>query len=276
MELHSTDSIQEAIGRGVISRTTIHQWQLSVVQKLVFDDQSIYAYKANLPPSVENDFYRRSNTDLLPEHIQLPQVASTQGLLLKWIHFPAISDLTLEQIDLCSLCELVVDRLGSMSGSLPFHTDISSRVRWEDYISRMLARFETYFLRNQNGSVPRSATRYISSFADNKKILEILCKSTRLIHGDLKSDQIFVSSGNIKVIDWQRPVVGPASLDLASLLISLGIDPSGKVSPEILQVHWILFTGWILEAWMDHFDQTTGTMERWLLLGLSKLKQAAL
>ena len=144
MELHSTDSIQEAIGRGVISRTTIHQWQLSVVQKLVFDDQSIYAYKANLPPSVENEFYRRSNTDLLPEHIQLPQVASTQGLLLKWIHFPAISDLTLEQIDLCSLCELVVDRLGSISGSLPFHTDISSRVRWEDYISRMLARFETY------------------------------------------------------------------------------------------------------------------------------------
>ena len=56
-----------------------------------------------------------------------------------------------------------------------------------------------------------------------------------------------------RVIDWQRPVLGPADVDLASLLQCAGRDPGEAVAGPVVGIAWFLRLQWAIEGQVDLF-----------------------
>jgi aminoglycoside phosphotransferase (APT) family kinase protein len=75
------------------------------------------------------------------------------------------------------------------------------------------------------------------------------------VHRDLSADNVLVLPGSYRVIDWQRPAVGPVDLDLVDLLNSLGFDPLPHVYVGVMQVWLLLSIGWLVEAKARWFPQ---------------------
>jgi aminoglycoside phosphotransferase (APT) family kinase protein len=82
---------------------------------------------------------------------------------------------------------------------------------------------------------------------------DAVAAGSRLTHGDLKSDQIFVTSDGYRVIDWQRPVVAPPDVDLVSVLVDSGIDPGEYVGAAVRRLFWFLRLQWAVVAQFDLF-----------------------
>ena len=69
-------------------------------------------------------------------------------------------------------------------------------------------------------------------------MLDAVSVPAGLIHSDLGGENVFVLGESYRVIDWQYPKRGPADLDLAILLESIGLDPrdyvdAGFVQPDV-------------------------------------------
>jgi hypothetical protein len=56
-----------------------------------------------------------------------------------------------------------------------------------------------------------------------------------------------------RVIDWQRPVLGPADVDLASLLQCAGRDPGEAVAGPVVGIAWFLRLQWAIEGQIGLF-----------------------
>ena len=78
----------------------------------------------------------------------------------------------------------------------------------------------------------------------------------RVIHGDLKADQVFVTPAGYRVIDWQRPVVAPPEVDLVSLLVGQEVDPYEFIDPQVAGIFWFLRLHWAVEAQYELFPAT--------------------
>jgi aminoglycoside phosphotransferase (APT) family kinase protein len=84
-------------------------------------------------------------------------------------------------------------------------------------------------------------------------VLASIEADSRITHGDLKADQVFVTADGYRVIDWQRPVLGPAEVDLASLLQYVGRDPGEAVAAPVVGIAWFLRLQWAIEGQVDLF-----------------------
>jgi len=65
----------------------------------------------------------------------------------------------------------------------------------------------------------------VQTWSRSTAVTTVIDKQPRVIHGDLKANQVFVTTGGYQVIDWQRPVVGPPEVDLVALLVGEQVDP---------------------------------------------------
>jgi hypothetical protein len=65
--LHDDDELAVIHGTNIISRESLHEWPLSVVERITFNDNTSRIYKAfhNLP--VETEFYRTVESQSLPK-----------------------------------------------------------------------------------------------------------------------------------------------------------------------------------------------------------------
>ena len=64
--------------------------------------------------------------------------------------------------------------------------------------------------------------------------------------GHVHGDNLFVlPDDSCRVIDWQRPFLGPTELDIASMMDSLGFDPLHHVPPGIVQIRHFMLIHWI-------------------------------
>src|SRR6266568_8072490 len=87
---------------------------------------------------------------------------------------------------------------------------------------------------------------------------------------DLTADQIFVTGGGYRVIDWQRPVLGPPAVDLVALLVGAvtdrgpARDPRRHVDAAVVGVFWFLRLYWAVEAQFDLFPDFRGALfDQW-------------
>ena len=64
------------------------------------------------------------------------------------------------------------------------------------------------------------------------------------------------------MIDWQRPILGPAFLDLALLLESLGFDPLPHVGQGGVWLMRLLRIGWLTDCAVKWFPEGRGTYDR--------------
>jgi hypothetical protein len=246
--LHSDDELGDLLGAPVAERVPVHAWPLSCVERVTLADGRIFAYKSQLPPTVEPDFYAAAASPLLPGHRPLGALGAAQTMVLDWIDAPLLEAAAPDPDDLARHGRRVVDRIGEIRGTLPSYLDIGSGSAWTAVTTQTYARWErTIEIGHFTRTTPTDVDQ-IRAWSARPAVLAAIAAAPRVLHGDLKADQVFVTDDGYRVIDWQRPVRGPAEVDLVSLLVGRGLDPRPAADPAVVAVFWFLRLHWAVEA----------------------------
>jgi hypothetical protein len=83
--LHSDEELRDLLGAEVVERVEVHAWPLSCVQRLQLADGRRLAYKSQLPPTVEPDFYAAAASPLLPGFRDLGSAGDARIMTLDWL-----------------------------------------------------------------------------------------------------------------------------------------------------------------------------------------------
>jgi hypothetical protein len=251
--LHSDDELTAAIGRRIVGRETIHVWPLSCVQRLVLDDGTRLIYKSQLPPTVESRFYERASSALLPGHQSLGRLGNCETMTIEWIEAPLLTDQAHSPAELAEHGHEVIAQIGEIAGDLPTYLDIGSIPAWSAEVEITLEKLEKLILDRRFPRTDLDAVQRVRTWAASAPVTAAIAATPRLTHGDLKADQIFVTTDGYRVIDWQRPIVAPPETDLVSLLVCQNFDPRPFVADPIVGIFWFLRLHWAVTAQHDLF-----------------------
>lgn len=258
--LHSTDELAEMLGADIVERETIHEWPLSCVQRLRLGDGTQLIYKSQLPPTVEPEFYERASSSLLPNHRALGGVGNCTMIILDWIDAPSLVNVIRGETELVDHGRRLIGQIGEIEGELPIRLDIGSPRAWRAMTETTLAELEYLVLDGPFSSIGMEKVRQLRDWARRSSVVDSVTECPRTVHGDLKAEQVFVADDGYRIVDWQRPLVGPPDVDLVSLLVMQKIDPRRYVQGDIIGVFWFLLLQWAVEAQVHIFPGFQGSL----------------
>lgn len=264
------DEIAERLGSQVVARRTEHAWPLTSTDEIRLADGRRFAYKAQIPPTVESEFYAAVDSPLLAEHHDLGSTGSTRHLVTAWLDAPRLgaerAGAEGEESFVAQARSVVVE-IARIDPGAPTYLDFSTEAAWSEIVERTTRRLRRLIDTGGFPDFPADAPERLSDWSRGPAVRRALSAAPRIAHGDLSPEEVFVTPQGYRVIDWQRPVLGPEGLDLVSLLVMSGIDPRRHVAPEIVGIaslillHWAavapelvptapphVFQGWGLEA----------------------------
>jgi hypothetical protein len=259
--LHTDTELAEIFGAGIKERKTIHQWPLSCVQQLCLESGKKLAYKSQLPPTVECDFYERASSALLPGHRVLGNIGRCHTMVLDWIDAPLLREAVHSHRELAAYGDQLLSQICEIRGDLPAYLDISSPEAWSRFAETTLERFRKLITAGKFTKPGLESVDLVKEWTESAKLLDMIASGeSRLIHGDLKADQVFVLPDGFRVIDWQRPVIAPVKVDMVSLMVGEGIDPVSWVDSDIVKLFWFLYLAWAVEAQSNLFPEFKGPL----------------
>jgi aminoglycoside phosphotransferase (APT) family kinase protein len=88
----------------------------------------------------------------------------------------------------------------------------------------------------------------VAGWAGTPAVRRLLDAEPVVSHGDLSPEEVFVTDDGIRVIDWQRPVLGPPGLDLVGLLRGLGHDPRRECDAALVALDRFVLLRWAVVA----------------------------
>jgi len=106
----------------VAARETIHWWPLSWVQRLELADGRRYAYKSQLPPTVEPEFYDAARSALLPRHRRLDRLGACDTMIVEWLEVPRLDQLPENKERLAHAWPLL-GQIAELDPGLPVYLD---------------------------------------------------------------------------------------------------------------------------------------------------------
>jgi hypothetical protein len=268
--MHTDDELAERLGAGISERETIHEWPLSCVQRLLLADGTKRIYKSQLPPTVEPEFYERASSPLLAAHRMLDRLGKCATMTFDWIDAPLLRDTARGDAELIDHGRQIVAQIGEIRGELPVYLDIGSAEAWSAIGEGALEKLRKLVDDGRFGSTDREAVERVRLWVASTPVVEKIAEGPRVIHGDLTAEQVFVTGNGYRVIDWQRPVLGPPEVDLVALLVGAvgergtAREPRRYVDPTVVGVFWFLRLYWAVEAQFDLFpDFRGGLFDLW-------------
>jgi hypothetical protein len=261
---HDDVSLARVLGADVVSRSTIHEWPLSWVQRLSLDDGRVLVYKSQLPPTVEAAFYREATSTLLTGFRELGVLGNCSTMIIDWIDAPSLDSLGLGEAEFVEHAERIVSQIGSISGSLPVYYDIGSPLAWRWAVAEALDKLGELVDNGLFPSVTSVQADALRAWSESEPVIAAVSSGTRPIHADLRADQAFVLPDGYRVVDWQRPILAPAGVDLVMLLDQQGIDPRPFTSAEMIGIRWFVLLRWAVECQHDLLPYLDGaTFDEW-------------
>lgn len=277
MWLHSMDELSEHFGMKILERTTLHDWPLSCVQRLVLADGRRKIYKSQVHgSSVEPEFYMAARNAIadadsayqqyLPQAEILGTLHNSVGMVFEYIDAPRLEELHLSPMQLIDQCDSLLEALSYFPVDLPVYTDISSQTIWRDYADETLC-WLLCLIEDEKFRLTTAATvQRLAAWANSDAVLSLFQGTPSLGHGDLGGDNVFVTPEGYKIIDWQRPVRGPAGLDAANCLFKAGLDPLKFASRSLVELDAFIHLRWFVECktrWFpegESYDQQTAEL----------------
>lgn len=245
LNLYSTPQLERALDTTITNRVTLHEWPLSVVEAVITTDGTEWIYKAQRNPSVEVAFYDAARSPLLLTPIALPSTPTDQThLLLPKIVGNRLDRQTMDGESTVAACKAVVAAIGTITGCFPTYLDLSTVDAWHELVGTVQQRLMTLHRAGVFVRTDRARIDLFREVALNKEIEATFDGAVGLVHGDLTNENVFIAERGYRVIDWQRPIIGPRALDLVTLLQSLGHSARTHVDPGILQLHDLLQVEW--------------------------------
>ncbi|HVX43145.1 MAG TPA: phosphotransferase [Mycobacteriales bacterium] len=245
--------LADALGSGIAERETIHEWPLSWVQRIVLEDGRTLVYKSQLPPTVESEFYEQAASELLAGHRSLGRIGDCETMVIDWIEAPLLQELALGADDLLAHGHDVVAAIGQIAGDPPVYLDIGSPDKFSALVRFTVDTLDRLVGDGTFTSTSADQVERIRRRSQRPALADAITQDARLVHADLHDDQIFCTGDGYRIIDWQRPIIGPPELDLAALLINRGIDPTPYVSPTAVAAFWLHRLHWAVVAQAEIF-----------------------
>jgi hypothetical protein len=247
--LHGDDELAPLVGGEIVERVTLHEWPLSCVQRLTLAGGRKLIYKTQYGPTVEPDVYARVRSDLLPWAETIYCADGHACMLIDYVDAPMFEDLFPTEEDALRVSREVRARIAEIDGERPHYIDVSDETRWATYVEGVLSELSGLIERDAFTIVTPAMVRELARCARSAPVLDAIRDRSGYVHRDLSADNVLVlPEGGYRVIDWQRPILGPLDLDRVDLLHSLGYDPLRHVEGGVLQVWLLLSIGWFTEA----------------------------
>jgi hypothetical protein len=262
--LHSTHELTELLGIGIMERITLHEWPLSCVQRLRLTDGSQVIYKSQVhATSVEPEFYAAVNgrqeddpslcRGRLPHATLLGTLANSVGMIFEYIDAPRLEYLQLTEAEIVEHGNRLLGVLRQFPADLPVYYDISTQVKWRVFAEDTLSMLHRLIARSELRLTTTAMLQKLADWSKSEAIGTALQAPPALNHGDLSGDNVFVTPDGYKIIDWQRPVCGPAELDQVTYLFAMGMDPLIYINRSILELNWFLHLRWFVECKLHWF-----------------------
>jgi hypothetical protein len=260
--LHDDEELACLLGGGLRERTTLHEWPLSCVQRLVRQDGRRLIYKAQSAPSLEPEFYARARSPLLIRAEAVYRSARHACLLLEYVEGSLVRDLALPVEEVVHIGREVTRQIAAIEGDPPCLFDVGNETRWGNVMAGMFEGLHSLVADGRFHLVDQDTVKTLEHFALGNDVLSALRADPGFVHGDLTGDNLFVLPVGYRVIDWQYPRRAPRSLDLAILLESLGIHPEPYAGAGIVRMMYLLRIWWLTQCattWIrdavSHYDR---------------------
>jgi hypothetical protein len=242
--VHDDPELGAALGGSIAQRTLVHEWPLTRTEDVRLTDGRRFAYKAQLPPTVEPEFYAQSTSPLLSPHRDLGRVGRTAFLATEWIVAPTLRGSGLSESEFVARAREVVRGIGAIGGNAPAFLDMSTPNALGEAVGITADRLAALIASGRFANIATDAPPRLASWGHAAALVDAATSNIQLTHGDLSPEEVFVTADGFRVIDWQRPVLGPTELDLVSLLRFRRIDPLRYVRPEVVQLSWFMLLHW--------------------------------
>jgi hypothetical protein len=209
---------------------------------------------------VEPEFYERASSPLLPEHQLLGRLGRCETMVLNWIDAPQLRKEASGAEELLRHGRAVVEQIGAIGGEPPVYLDVSTPQRWSAEVDTALEKIVKLHQDGLFQAVSPEALRRLREWAAEPEVVDAVTRQARIVHGDLKADQVLVAGEEYKVVDWQRPLRACPELDLVAMLVGAKLDPFAHLDRRVVQIFWMLRLHWATEAQLDLFPDFRGPL----------------
>jgi Phosphotransferase enzyme family len=262
--LHDTPELEQHLGTEVVERTTIHDWPLSCVQLIHLSNGRRVIYKSQLrATSVEADFYTAINGNRsVPSdfaHARLPGfelvgvLENSIGMIFEYLDAPRLEDQQLAEAEIIEHGRGLLSELRCLPVNLPVYVDIGNQEKWSEYYEDTLFMLHALITAGKFTLTTHAAVQTLADWANSKPMLQVIHEPPAFTHGDLSGDNVFHTADGYKIIDWQRPVRGPAEMDLANFLFAMDVEPYPYLSRNVIELNWFLHLRWFVECKLRWF-----------------------
>lgn len=270
LRLHDDDELANLLGAAILTRESLHAWPLSSVEEIRLADERVYVYKAQRAPTVEPAFYA-AMAAVAPEATVSTQVlvgAETLWeeppyacLLLEHVDAPRLDAVARQQHVGMAICALIHRAVGELPQAVPVYRDLGSPEQWSVFTDELVDLLRRSVVEEAFVQVQSRQIDALAAYLAAQPEFAAACTGTRLVHGDLTAENVFVTANGVRIVDWQRPLIGPPALDMATLLASVGIDPVPHVGATIVHMVRLLHIHWFAECALHWFPAGRKTYE---------------
>ncbi len=273
--LHDTQELENLLHTPIVRRKTLHEWPLSCVELIESRDGDRWIYKSQWGPTVEADFYAQAKSALLlPARTLHRSESGHLNMLIDHLDAPTLSDLDLTEAEILAAGYDLLEKIARIEGPYPCYLDlsrgslpgdhrqsefvgigISQFSRWEALMGKTLDALTGLIHREVFKIVNHGVIAHLKKWVYSQEIQGALTGNTGLVHNDLCGENVLVSPDGYRVIDWQRPLLGPRELDLAVLLESMGIDPLRFIEKGVVWLMHLLRIAWFTDAAVRWFPE---------------------
>lgn len=266
--LHDDDELSDIERIPVISRETLQEWPLSIVERIIFSDGTSRIYKAfhNLP--IETEFYRIVRSQYIPKiFYNYSDDNQHHWLLLEDVVGQPPDNLNEEQmLDIAFHARKIICGIGSAE---PYRYNLSERY-YHNFLNSTIGLLRKLYQEDKLKKVDRMAIDRIEESLSHSEVWCIVRGKCALLHGDLKCNNILIRpDGEMIIIDWQSILFGPEEIDIYNLLANQDIDPVqiAGIGPEILRsaliIKWLAdcIDCW-LPYWAKFYDEKIADIEK--------------
>jgi hypothetical protein len=241
---HDDDELGRALGSPIAKRELVHEWPLTRTDKVTLLDGGVWAYKAQLPPTVESSFYAATTSPLLVPFRDLGSAGSTSFIATEWIDAASLHTLPLTDEEFVGHAKRVVGELGGIRTDAPVFLDLSTREAFQSQVDLSCERLDRLIRDGSFTLVRADAVGRLSKWSQSDAVVRAIESTDGIAHGDLSPEEVFPIGDGYRVIDWQRPVRGPSELDLVSLLQHRRLNPRDFVAREYVELAAFLLLHW--------------------------------
>lgn len=272
---HETEELAVLLGEVVAERRNLHSWPFSSVELLTTASGVRWVYKAQRTPTFEADFYEKVHSPLLPGYRLLTRDDVYSTMLFEFVDAPLLRDSKLSEQEFVDHGCAIVEAIGQISEDVPVYIDVGSFTLWNEFVDSTLDILSKLVTDERiQLSVTSRDMEEVSEWAASASVRRLIERTGRLTHGDLNPGNVFLTSNGYRVIDWQRPQIAPAQVDLATLLEGTPFL-FRHVPPEAIGVFYFLRLFWAVNAKANLLPEMPHLFDRWSSEAIGFIRRAA-